>query len=466
VCVKTCIIKDSGYSDSLDGTSADPVVDYYNLSAYTYSPDYSISDVKEMGSYSTYIAYHSNHESKMVETPYGAFAVYHTSGNPDNGNYCGGGQFSVFRVLDNGTCKRLATYDCTAHSTKPYIHYGDDGLVYFVEADDEENMSTCAISLGYFDPSQPKSDGTYNITYSRTTKAYPGGAAWSGYGYSSSVIDPSTGKIYIVYNGGGGNRGYYLCWFVYNYRNHTWGTSQNVILTQTHRHCYTYLFPDGNGGMYIVGERDVLLSDIGLAGVITGADYAWDEINMLHIPNVNSSSYTFYNVYAADYTQAGRTLYPGYMNAYSECFVTSDSKLHIFWTKAMHGRDIRDGKSCEEWHAIYDVAGAREPQLLYKEPIAFTSTNNCYSIRFCENTSGHLFIIAIPSDSGRCEIWRATDTLGSQFELKFLKYIGMTPETAMIAGTARTNSVVDNTVTVAIPTNNRYYSFVVTLPAN
>ena len=469
VCVRTCIIKDSGYSDELDGTSADPVIEYYDLSAYTYTPGYAVSDAHNMGSYSTYMAYHSNHESKMVETPYGAFAVYHTSGNPDNGNYCGGGQSTVFKILDDGSYKSIYTFSCTAHSTKPYIHYGDDGLVYFVQADDEENMSTCAISVGYFDPSKPKSDGTYNVTYSRETKAYPGGAAWSGYGYSSSVIDPSQGKIYIVYNGGGGNRGYYLCWFVYNYRNHTWGSSHNVILTQTHRHCYTYLFPDGKGGMYIIGERDVLLADIGLAGVCTGADYAWDEINMLHIPNVESTNYTFRNVFTADYTQTGRELYPGYMNAYSECYVDSNSKLHVFWTKVMHGRNIRDGRSVEGWHAVYNVAGGISPALIYKEPISFSHPNNCYTIRFCENTSGELFIIAIPTESARVEIWKATNADGTQFELKHVKYIGVGPNTAFIAGTKRTNSVVDNTITCALPAgsdNGRYYSFVVTLPAN
>jgi len=469
VCVRTCIIKINGYTDPLDGTPADPVLDYYDLSAYQSTPGYSITDVHEMGTYSTSLAYHSNHESKMCETPYGAFTVYHTSGGNGNQNYCGGGQTSVFRVLDNGTCKKIFTFNCTSHTTKPYIHYGDDGLVYFVQADDEENMSTCAISIGYFDPSQPKSDGTYNITYTRETKGYPGGAAWSGYGYSSSVIDPSQGKIYIVYNGGGGNRGYYLCWFVYNYRNHTWGSSHNVILTQTHRHCYTYLFPDGNGGMYIVGERDVLLADIGLAGICTGADYAWDEINMIHIPNVDSTNYTFRNVFAADYTQTGRELYPGYMNSYSECYLDSNSKLHVFWTKAMHGRNIRDGKSVEGWHAVYNVTGGISPALIYKEPISFTHPNNCYTIRFCENTSGQLFILAMPTESPRVEVWKATNADGTQFELKHYKNIGIGPVTAFVAGTKRTNSVVDNTVSCALPCggeNGSYYSFVVTLPAN
>ena len=210
VCLRTCIYKDSSFSDPLDGTPADPVLDYYNFSLYQSTPGYSVSDAHNVGTYSTSLAYHSNHESKMCETPYGAFLVYHTSGGNGNQNYTGAAQTSVFRVFDNGSYKKIYTFDCTSHTTKPYIHYGDDGLVYFVQADDEENMSTCAISIGYFDPSQPKSDGTYNISYSRQTQNYPDGAAWSGYGYSSSVIDPSQGKIYIVYNGGGGGRGYYL----------------------------------------------------------------------------------------------------------------------------------------------------------------------------------------------------------------------------------------------------------------
>ncbi|MBR0303018.1 MAG: hypothetical protein IJQ80_04140, partial [Clostridia bacterium] len=469
--VKTKIIKDSGYSDALDGTSSDPTLTYQNTSTWA-SSGYAITNSKATTTFNGYIAYHSNHEIKLVETPYGTFMVHHTVGEDGNYNYEGGGQSSVFRIYDDGTSKKIYTYDCTSHTTKPQIMYGDDGLVYFVQADDSEGTTTAHISLGYFDPSQPKSDGTYNITYNRYTMAYPGGAdpSGGGYGYSVPVLDPVSGCIYIFYCGGRDDPGFYLTWFRYNYRQHKWKDGDNAVFYDDYRHCYLYGYPDGEGGVYIVAERACLNECLGIQNEVYGADYTWDQINMFHVKNNGNA--TSQIVIPADYTQRARHMYPGCNNAKSDVFMTSDKKLHVLWTCGMHAQYIHTGISNYIQHCIYDasVAGA-EPQLIYSEPICFASPDNYYSMRMVENTSGHLFIIAMPGDKdARCEVWRATDALGTKFELKACRNFSTKTKlaTAMLAGNNRNNSIVDNTVSCAYPleSGEKYMFFTVTLPAD
>ena len=470
--VKTYIIKDSGYSDSLDGTANDPQMSYQNTSTWN-SSGYSITDSHACTSYGTYVAYHSNHEIKLLETPYGSFAVHHVSGEDGGQNYEGGGRFSLFRIYDNGTSKTLGTYDCTCHSTKPQILYGDDGLVYFIMADDSTGNDVGHVSLGYFDPSQPNADGTYNITYSRTTHPYPGGPdpSGGGYGYSAPVLDPVSGNIYMFYCGGRDELGFYLTWFTYNYRTHTWGSGSHTAFMNDYRYCYLYGYPDGAGGVYLVAERACLLECLGLAGVIYDSHYAWEQIRYFHVKNPSNGNSTTQIVIPADYSQIDREMYPGCTNAHSDVFLTSDNKLHVLWQDGMHGRSHHAGISSFMWHCVYDIASpGAEPELLYKEPIAFSYPDNSYAVRMVENTSGHLFILAMPaSTNARCEIWRATNALGTEFELVACRNFSNTkaPLTGLLAGNNRNNSVVDNTVTCMYAVDgDRYMHFIVTLPAN
>jgi len=471
--VKTNIIKQSGYTDALDGTSADPDVGYGKTSNWT-ETGYSITDSSNLASFNSYLAYHSNHEAKMLETPYGTFAIYHTSADMDRGNYTGAGKITLFRIYDDGSYKALGEYAVTAHTTKPQLIYGDDGLVYFICPDDDfDDPAYAAISLGYFDPSKPNADGSYNITYSRTNRAYPGGDAPGGYGYSQPVIDKVTGKIYIFYCGGRDELGFYLCWFTYNYRNHQWEGGNYTVMWDHYRNCYLYTFPDGKGGMYVIGERACLLECVGLKGIVYNVNYAWDEITMFHIPNMTKSGYTYQTIVPADYTQVARELYPTTgNNANGDVYLTQDNKLHVLTTTRMHGRDHHDTKYYQMWHTVYDIdTPAAEPQLLFNEPIKYASPTNFYSMRMVENTKGELHILAMPVDrDARVEIWKADDALGRTFTQVGCRNFSDSTEvtTSLIICSPRNGSVTDNTVPCMYPVDSngqmRYKYFEVTLP--
>lgn len=455
----TTIIKDSSFVDSLDGTSADVDPTYGNTDTW-YSDGLSGTDSVALPASSSSLAAHSNHENRLVKTPYGTFAVIPMS-NTSGWATIGSASFTVYRIYDDGSTRSLGSYDFANHTSKPNIYY-TNGKVYVIQADDQDSYAS--IFVAYFDPSSPNSDGSYNITSGRTNKSYSGGAAPGGYGYLQPMLDAQNNRL-IVMACGGTNAGY-LSWFIYSTASNSWtSTSKTVVLNGTYRHCYLIGYPDGNGGMYIVGGRDVLLSTLGLAGTVTGADYAWDEVNLFHFTDMNSTNYTMTHVAEADYTQQDRLLFPVTShNVYGDMFKSSDGYLHIISNTVMHGTFHHDNKYSQMNYAIYDVRTAgMEPVEVYNKPIAFTNPGNRYTVRFVENTNNELYILAMPKDYSRCEIWKATDDLGSKFEMvgcdSFSSNYGVT--TGLIIGNNRNGSICDNSVSCMYPTeqNGTTYRF-------
>lgn len=466
VWVNTSILKTSGHSDLLDGTEDDEDVTPKSTSTW-YTGGVSGTDSAALPAASSGLSAHSNHENRLVETPYGTFAVIPMT---DNGSWAtlGGAQFTIYRIYDNGSYKALGTYDFANHTSKPNIYYMD-GRVYVIQGDDQGSYAS--IFVAYFDPSSPNSDGSYNITSGRTNKSYSGGAAPGGNGYIQPMPDPANHR-FIVMACGGTSTGY-LSWFIYNTSSNSWtGTAKKVALNGTYRHCYLMSYPDGKNGLYIVAGRDVLLSTLGLSGTVTGADYAWDEVNLFHFPDMNSTSYTMTHVAVADYTQKDRMLFPVTShNIYGDMFLDSAGYLHVLSSTVMHGSFHHDNKYSQMNYAVYDARQAgMTPVEIFNKAINFNTPATRYTARFAENTSGKLFILAMPKDGSYCEIWRASDCIGTEFEMigcdKFSSSDGVT--TGLIIGNSRNGSVCDNSVSCMYPTSGSggtvYRFFTVNLP--
>lgn len=466
VWVNTSILKTSGHSDLLDGIEDDPDMTPKSTSSW-YTDGASGTDSAALPVASSRLSAHSNHENRLVETPYGTFAVIPMT---DNGSWAilGGAQFTIYRIYDNGTYKALGTYDFANHTSKPNIYYMD-GRVYVIQGDDQGSYAS--IFVAYFDPASPNSDGSYNITSNRTNKSYIGGAAPGGNGYIQPMPDPANHR-FVVMACGGTTTGY-LSWFIYNTSSNSWtSTAKTVALNGTYRHCYLMSYPDGKNGLYIVAGRDVLLSTLGLAGTVTGADYAWDEVNLFHFPDMNSTTYTMTHVEEADYTQEDRLLFPVTShNIYGDMFLDSAGYLHVLSSTVMHGSFHHDNKYSQMNYAVYDVRQAgMTPVEIFNKTINFNTPATRYTARFVENTSGKLFILAMPKDGTYCEIWRASDNIGTEFEMigcdKFSSSDGVT--TGLIIGNSRNGSVCDNSVSCMYPTSASggtvYRFFTVNLP--
>lgn len=452
VWVKTDIIKDASFVDPLDsdGTDPDPA---YNVSESWSAEGVSVSDAHPLETSYSSLASHSNHETRLVETPYGTFAVI-----PMNDNDTSWGQigvdFTVFKIESDGTYRAVGTYQCANHSSKPNIFYAADGLVYIMVGDAIENGLSAFTA--YFDPSKPNSDGTYDITASRTSLTFPNGSAPGGYGYTQPILDDTNG-VFVLLCCGGTREGYF-CRFIYDYKTHTWNTyGMETKLSETYRHCYLYGFSDGAGGLYVVGGRDVLLSTLGLSGTVTGANYAWDEVNLFHFPSLYRTDYTMQTVSVADYTQKYASLFPTTSNnARGDTYLSSDGYLHVLTSTRMHRNFHHDTAYWEYWYSVYDVRkpGAA-PKLLYHMPIDFAGEDVCYSARMFESGGG-LYIVAMREGENRCEIWK--NTPGTyDFELCANRIFdgvqGSGLTTALIVANSRNGSVNDGTVSVMYPTD-------------
>ena len=465
--VPTTIIKDTSYSDPLDGTASDYVYSTPNANTW-FSEGYNVTDSVSLQTSNTGLVEHSNHETRMVRTPYGTFVVFPTWANQDSWGTIGGATATVFRVYDNGTYSKLFSFDFAYHTTKPNIMYAADGNVYVVCGDDQG--SSASIYVAYFDPQNPS-----NVKSGRTSKAYSGGAAPGGYGYSQPILDDTNGKIYLMACGGSGGAGY-LTWFIYDYKTHQWESNgYTAVLNGTYRHCYLYGYSDGANGLYVVGGRDVLLTTLGLGGVIANVNYAWDEVNVIHFPNMHSTNFTLTHVTDADYSQQDRQMYPASNNSTSgDAFLTSDGYLHVIANEQMHDRN-NSGTYEFLWHAVYDVkAPGATPTLVYRKPVQLISPKNLYASKFVEGKDGTLYLIAITKGQApRAEIWKASGKYGENLELMAVRNFSDSSHnctSGIVATNSRNGSINDGTVNVIYPTNNNdwvtyYYKFfTVTLP--
>lgn len=448
----TVIMKDSGYTDALDGTSADPELSYGNTSTW-FSDGISATDSATFTTSYSGLMGHSCHEVRVVDTPYGTFSVLPSSSDDNTWGTIGGAEMTIYRIYDDGTSKALATYSFAHHTSKPNIFYAADGMVYVVQCDDQG--SNCSILVAYFDPSKPKSDGSYGIVQTRTSIGYNGGSAPGGYGYIQPVLDDTNGKIYIFACGGSTDG--YFAWFIYNYKTHSFESTSYSTILNTNRHCYLYGYSDGKNGVYIVGGRDVLLSTLGLSGIVYGADYAWDEVNIFHFPDIHSTRYTRYTVTEADYTQTDRSLFPVTANnSHGDAFLSSDGYLHVITSTAYHGNFHHDTKYWQMDYAVYNVAGAgAAPQLVHHKPIGFVNPSNKYFTRMTESTSGKVYILSMPDGINRCEIWCESDSNPYEYELVGCKNLsGNSACNSLMIGNSRNGSVVDDTVSVIYPTDS------------
>ena len=463
VYIKTNIIKDASFTDPLDGDGSETEPSYDVSSSWSAS-GVSVSDSSALPVSHSSMAAHSNHEVRLVETPYGTFAVIPME---DNGASWGSIKvdFTIYKIEDNGSYKAIGTYQCANHSSKPNIFYAADGLVYVIVGDAQGSYLSAFVA--YFDPSSPNADGSYNITAERTDLSYPGGDAPGGYGYTQPILDDTNG-LFTIFCCGGSNEGYFS-WFVYDCATHKWNTSGMTVKLSTYRHCYLYGFSDGASGVYIVAGRDVLLSTLGIADRVYGANYAWDEVNLFHFPNLFSTYYTMTTVSFADYTQMYANIYPTTSNnARGDAYLSKDGYLHVLSSTRMHRSFHHDTVYWEYWYTVYDVRepGA-EPVLVYHEPISFAGDEAEYTARLFEK-DGELYMLAMPAGGHRCEVWKQ-NTEGYGFELTanrvFTDTAGVT--TALIVANGRGGSVNDNSISVIYPTDSdggaKYRFFTVTL---
>lgn len=455
--VPVTVILDAACPSDLNGndqTEPDPT--YPNLSQPS-ALGVTVTDSKASLTSANELAIHSNHEMRVVHTENKTFAVYPTGANTNPT------QFEIFEIKADGSAASFYTDSMKRGSSKPNIMLGFDGMVYVFYG--EEINGSAQLNAYYFNPATT----TYTVTKVSVTKSFSGGNAAGGYGYSQPILDNTTKKAHVIFCGGQNGTGDFA-WFSFDQQTKTWENNARHI-SIGNRHCYVYAYADQKGGVNLVAGRDVRLADIGLAAIVTGAEYAWDELSLFHIPDMYASSYTKSTFAPADYTQTGRSLYPTIQNnTWGDTYLASDGKLHILYQKSMHGTFHHDNKYKEIWHAVYDTAVTGTPQLIYNRPIRFVNEENSYACRLAESTAGDLYILAMPSNmNARVEIWSSADTNDFTFRFDSAKTFSTAEASGhsiLITG-PRNGSVKDNILDCMYPTGSgtaTYRYFKVTLP--
>ena len=313
----------------------------------------------------------------------------------------------------------------------------------------------------------------YDVSENKTT-AFETVQAIKGsdgaYGYSTAVIDPENEKIFAMAPGGGVPG--WFCWCEFDMVTKEWLPYKTV---QTpYRYCYNYAYPDGDGGILIVGERDIqnrsVESNISKLLVVDAmsqlrsrkidADYMWDELYLIHIPDPAIESLVEVELEGATY-DVENGIYPNIKNnGYGDTFLDSNGNLHTLYTT-----DDDGVAGVYMNHKIYDVSeGLKE---IYSNRITFLyGDNTTYGARMFEDLEGNVYILAAPHHArSQVEVWKATDDLNTKYKLvhnEFLQGVGNRENGGMILANNRNNSTPSNTASFILSLGT-WYAFTIDL---
>jgi len=409
--------------------------------------------------YSTSTGTHGGHESKVVRTPYGTFAVYLTGERQDETFDFTWDQFKVFKITSEGVNVIFeGEYPHSNGSCLPNIFAGDPGKLYVtvISCDNVKYYSDNLREGAWLD--------VYEIdTASGRFEKYSANPDFEimmvhGYGYSQPIPDIKNGKIYALYTGGGIPG--YLAWFVYDIDTQTWNTECFTVETDF-RLAYFHMFADGNGGFYGIGMRDVLCQDLGeyLGVNFKSTGYAGDALYLFSIKDVTKEEYDIQTIKEAVYEQSDEESDVQGIGGFA--YRDNVNNLHVLYFHKILG-DI------SRYHAVFDS----NLNLIMNDSIAFTDQkHNDYSFTMTQAPDGSYYIFAVNSymsiREAKVEIWKSFD--GIEYK-KILSNIPLmrdadnifNPQLKFITTSPRNNSTMDGTVGfIVFDSAFNYYYFAV-----
>jgi len=236
-----------------------------------------------------------------------------------------------------------------------------------------------------------------------------------GGAYSVACLDPERNEIYAIANAG--NRPGSIEWAVFDIDKKEWSAPKGAMID--YRYCYSYLFPDGNGGFHYIGLRDVrgevIFTDVGLNVLQSGRTYhskfddntmIFDEWEYFHIPDAYGDQIELQTAIEKAQYEVLKGMYPHYKMA--DAFRDSDGLLHFLYCAQ---DNLTPG-----WrtvHVVYDVSdGIREVK---RAEIDFLGgSNHYYSGRMFQDTTGAFYVLASKKSTygTLLEFWRSDSPTG------------------------------------------------------
>ena len=424
----------------------------------------------ENGQWSHYFEYRTN----IVHTSHGDYAVYFTNtvGESKKMN-----QFSVIKIKD-GVSEVVLQDWMTSGSSQVSLHVDADENVWAMVAEDQGlkdqfdgRTSALAVAAYRIDAETDKAIGYTAILPQTTT---------GGFGYAVSVMDVAQNKIYAVAPDGS-STSCALYWAIFDMETCTWEPVVRSIPLDS-RHCYHYIYADGNGGMIILDERDSMVTssitpypeignNIGLTeeDLATfsrwSANYVWDQLDAYYIPDVYDTDFEVVSVAPADYSRVigdqdyrysleGRknNEYPNITNNAGDTFIDADGNFHVVYMKSF-SKAAYDRQTTETqwWHVVYDISdpenmtklsetfiieevadGTENAYRLYED-----SKDNLYLIRGCKDRASYNSQVIVYAINGSADEGYEYEELASK------DYVG---EKAICISNTRSNSTEDDTL--------------------
>lgn len=374
-----------------------------------------------------YPIYHGGHQMRICHTERGTYVAF-AKGFADQ---C----FYVAKIAPDNTVTLLHCGEFGEDGSVP-VNIGQD-----INGDIVVSSSSSSTLFMYIFDKDTDEVTEYSTPYTFASVAY----AYPG--YAQTMFDFVNRKVYVFYSGGLFTGNYEMEWFTFDLETKTWldGSICHSI-EGIGRHCYLFPLPDGNGGAYIVAERDILIETVGdQLQNVSGQTYLWDELKLFHIPDLTSTENITYTTIHEAYSERGHEgIWSSITNNQSGgVFMDADGYLHItyrFTLGNLTGQPMELDTNTHFRHAIYDGM-----ECIFNEKLDLQGGKP----QIVQNTDGTLFMIvsqqrATPSP---IDIYKAEDSLGKTWHLETtLTFEEKIYDSSFSISEARSGSTQDNTI--------------------
>lgn len=454
--------------------------------------DLSTSGVSPAGD-----AFHGNHQTRTVHTSHGDYNAYVT------GTYVN----RVGKTINQWSIIKVNAEDGTAAVIFTGEQQYDSSQVSLLVDKYENVWAVTTNSYGTYGEglylSASKVDAKTDTVTTYKDSAYE--SYHKGCGYGMSFYDPYNERIICMHAGGdyvsGSEEGGSLSWTIFDIKTETWDENIYSVLIPA-RHCYFYGSVDKNGGLMIMGQRDVLASSLGYPEVgnnngltnadyqvmeIIGvsrwaADYCWDALDLYYIPDIYEEKAYSYSIAEADYshvqgTPSQRSMFSYRMSNYYPTNQNNNGGDYL-WTETDDGRTLlhitynsgltqaamdRSKAITSTWyHQVWDITDPTAAQKIYSAPITIDGAvaddvqlgyGMCF--RLYRDVSGDMYLISSFKDS--VSVYCITESDGGYVYNKVGDTVDLNDSSNIInISSHRGGSVESNTINLLYSSSGKY----------
>ncbi|MBE6568679.1 MAG: hypothetical protein E7658_00505 [Ruminococcaceae bacterium] len=253
------------------------------------------------------------------------------------------------------------------------------------------------------------------------------GEAWLG--YPQAMFDFENRKVYMFFNGTS-TYDFVLEWFTFDLESREWEKHSNYQRFEgIGRHGYFFPFPDGNGGAYIVANRNAENSVVADQLVLAEGNgvlytYVFDEMRLFHIPDLTSSENITWTIIHEAYSERGHEgIWSCISNtSYGGAFMDADGYLHVTYQYYISDMINNPGgvdyskldPDMQYRHAIFDGM-----ECIYNEKMDIEDTDWLYlKPQITQAADGTLYMIVAKNQSSplMIKVYKAKDALGKAWE--------------------------------------------------